>query len=398
MDAILQTSTRDDEAFVDFGSDPFYPYPLPQLERVHAKRQEQLRLSVRQQCPKVPGVYGMLDRQQRLIYVGKSKALRSRLLSYFLPTNADDKAGRIVESARHIVWETQPSEFAALLREQQLIRRWTPRWNVQGIPKRQRPVYLCLGRGPAATFYLSRLPVFDAIACEGPFHGASRMGRAVEVLNKFYQLRDCSSKQKMRFADQLQLFDNDERPGCLRYEIGTCLGPCVGGCSREKYQRQVNAAAAFLSGAGDEPVVAMQTAMAAAALRQQYELAQCMRDDLRALEYLHRKLTLLAESRKRCHFVYATTAGQRSVWYLIVHGEVSDAVAAPSCPRSFADTKPKLREWQKRLEQAAPQLDAPFTYTLPLVAAWFRKNPQEYERTFSPSLAGRCYRALARAT
>ncbi len=393
MDAITS-----EEPFVHFGTDPFYPYPLPELGKVTAKRLEALRSDVRQSCPKVPGVYGMIDRNQRLIYVGKSKSLRSRLLSYFLPVNAEDKQGRIVESARQIVWEIQPSEFAALLREQQLIRRWTPRWNVQGIPKRQRPVYLCLGRGPAATFYLSRLPVNDSV-CEGPFHGAARMNRVVDVLNKFYRLRDCSSKQTMRFTDQLSLFDQEFRPGCLRYEIGNCLGPCVGGCSKASYQAQVRAATSFLNGETDAPLFDLERSMHQAAGNQQYELAQKLRDEHRALEYLYRKLTLLAESRRRCHFVYATQGPQaQSVWYLILRGEVKGALPAPHSPTTFAEYKPRLKQWQKMLEN--PLVDNPEThpYTLPLVAAWFRKNPQEFERTFEPLAAGKRYRAMARAS
>src|SRR5690606_25603617 len=112
-----------------------------------------LRADVRRYVPRVPGVYGMLDTLGRLIYVGKSKCLRNRLLSYFLPNNEEDKAGRIVQSTCAIVWEYQPSDFAALLREQNLIRVFQPRYNVQGIPRRQQPIYVCLGHAPAEQFY-----------------------------------------------------------------------------------------------------------------------------------------------------------------------------------------------------------------------------------------------------
>ena len=147
----------------------------------------------------------------------------------------------MIESARAIQWETQPSEFAALIREQQLIRRFSPRWNVQGVPKRQRPIYLCLGRTPAY-FFLSATPPSNCIGVAGPFYGAARMRLAVESLNKVFRLRDCGEKQVFRFAEQLQLFDMEYRPGCLRCEIGTCLGPCAAECTRGQYETQVNAA------------------------------------------------------------------------------------------------------------------------------------------------------------
>ena len=163
MDDILR-----DESEIGFGPDPFNPHEPRPLEVVGGTSADELRKRVMESCPKVPGVYGMLDRKGNLIYVGKSKSLRSRLLSYFAASNAREKGGRIIENTRAIEWETQPSEFAALVREQHLIRKFAPRWNVQGVPQRQRPVFLCLGRNPAF-FFLAAVPPPDCIGVEGPF-------------------------------------------------------------------------------------------------------------------------------------------------------------------------------------------------------------------------------------
>src|ERR1700739_4950098 len=70
---------------------------------------------IRQDCPRRPGVYGMVDARGEVIYVGKAKSLRARLMSYFRPRSRDPKAGRILEAARRIAWELLPREFAALL-------------------------------------------------------------------------------------------------------------------------------------------------------------------------------------------------------------------------------------------------------------------------------------------
>ena len=78
-------------------------------------RPSRLRAAVRQECPRLPGVYGMMDEVGELIYVGKAKCLRSRLLSYFRPKSRDPKAGRIVGDARVVAWEPAHGEFAALL-------------------------------------------------------------------------------------------------------------------------------------------------------------------------------------------------------------------------------------------------------------------------------------------
>ena len=183
-----------------------------------------------------------------LIYVGKAKCLRTRLLSYFRNGSRDPKAGRIIDHTRAIVWEHAATEFAALLRELELIRRWKPAYNVQGIPGYRRATYICLGRKPAPYLFAIRQPPADAVAVYGPLAGGRRVADAVRRLNDLFRLRDCEQTQKMHFADQGELFPVLRPPGCLRLEIGTCSGPCAGSVSRGSYGRQTRAARAFLDG------------------------------------------------------------------------------------------------------------------------------------------------------
>src|SRR5260370_35839357 len=122
-------------AFAGFGPQGFQPARrTPPLCHVRGRRPSRLRAGVRAQCPRRPGVYGMLGERGELIYVGKAKCLRARLLSYFRRGSRDPKAGRILEHTQALVWELAASEFAALLRELELIQRWQPRFNVQGQP------------------------------------------------------------------------------------------------------------------------------------------------------------------------------------------------------------------------------------------------------------------------
>ncbi len=235
MEAILESEVFGHETFVNFGADFLLPHPQQELARIESSNQAELRDLVRKYAPKSPGCYGMIDAVGRLSYVGKSKFLRSRLLSYFMPNHEDEKAGRIIQTAHRIVWETQPSEFAALLREQQLIRTFKPRFNVVGIPNRQKSLFLCLGKSPAATFYVANEADSQAIAWEGPLVGAGRVRRAAEILNRGFKLRDCSNQTTMMFLDQRQLFDLEARAVCVRHEMKTCLGPCAFGCSKREY-------------------------------------------------------------------------------------------------------------------------------------------------------------------
>jgi excinuclease ABC subunit C len=387
MDAIWQNQKE-----VGFGADPFNPHAARSIEVVGGLKKQDLRKQIVQSCPRVPGVYGMLDRKGQLIYIGKSKSLRSRLLSYFADSNSEEKGGRIIENARAIQWETQPSEFASLLREQQLIRLLTPRWNVQGVPKRQRPVYLCLGRQPAPYFFLAAVPPDNCVAIEGPFYGAGRMRHAIDALNKVFKLRDCSQKQVFHFAEQLSLFEMDHRPGCLRLEIGNCLGPCAAACSHELYDQQVNAAESFLDGFNDEPLVIVREQMETASANLQYELAGRAMLTLKSIEYVHRRLRRLAKARREFTFIYSVNGYDGcNIWYLIHCGEVADVAAAPKSPKEYAALKPKLLHWDAVSSNQLTRGHGSYPHTLQVVSQWFRKHKEELKVTFAPKQAGRKY-------
>jgi excinuclease ABC subunit C len=371
-----------------FGSNPLLPHETRPITLVSQKTRSGLKREVTERCPPVPGVYGILDRSGALIYVGKSKSLRHRLLSYFQSSSRPEKSGRIIESARGVQWETQPSEFAALLREQHLIRKFRPRWNVQGIPERQRPIYLCLGRQPAVYFFTSSKPPKDLIACEGPFYGAARMNRAVDALNQFFKLRDCSQRTPFYFTDQLSLFDVERRPGCLRYETGTCMGPCAAACSRTAYDIQVNAAQSFLDGFNDEPLIALRDSMEIASSNRQYELAAKRLVDYKSLEYLYKKLTYLAEVRRGYSFIYPVRGYDHChLWYLIRAGEVADVIPAPACEETFGAVRERIEDWSAQTGNPFDRGHGRHGHTLNLVASWFRNNRQELDTTFPPHKA-----------
>ena len=369
-----------------FGDDPLNPHYARRLDAVADSRRAKLRDKVRQSCPQVPGVYGMLDKHGELIYVGKSKQLRSRLMSYFADSNRNEKGGKIIAGSVAIQWETQPSEFASLLREQQLIRRFSPRWNVQGVPKRQRPVYLCLGRRPAMFYISAKPPAASAatVAVEGPFYGVGRMRSAIDTLNKTFGLRDCSNRQPFRFSDQLDLFDLQYRPGCLRLETETCLGPCAAACSMRDYARAVTAAEAFMDGFNREPLLHTRDAFERAMQHQQYELAGRFHQTIKSLEYIDRKLGLLAAARRTHTFVYPV-AGYDGTdrWYFVHHGEIADVIPAPRNAEEHSRHRKRFHRWKRMAKNRIDRGSGPHPHTLAVVAPWFRRHRKQLEQTFA---------------
>jgi excinuclease ABC subunit C len=388
-----------DVHFDGFGACVFRPRTKPPTEEVllpadlAAKRK-----LVRQQSPTVPGVYGMLDPQGELIYVGKSKALRDRLLSYCSESEPESKSRRIMDRAARLLWEVWPDEFAALLRELELIRRWRPRFNVLGQPGRLRRTYVCLGRGPAPYAYLASEPSPRAEWFFGPLPGVSRWHQTVRRLNDCFLLRDCSDRVPIIFLDQRQLFLQERVPACLRYDLGTCLGPCAGRATSHQYADRVHQAAEFLRGNDLSVLAELQQAMAVAAAMQQFERAATIRDAWTELTRLHGQLRSLRDAQQHYSFVYPLAAYHgRVTWYFVRQGRVIASSAAPNDRRKAARCQHLLEQVYApdRSSGALPgqeDLDV-----LLLVAGWFRHHPDQLPTTLTPRAARQLCRKVLKS-
>jgi excinuclease ABC subunit C len=368
-------------AFTGFGPLALSPFAAPPpLAVIQGKRPSRLRDKVRRHGPRRPGVYGMVDASGELIYVGKAKCLRTRLLSYFRTQSRDPKAAHILEHTRTIVWEPAPSEFAALLRELELIRRWQPRCNVHGQPRRYRRTYLCVGRPPAPYVFLAARPPSTAKFTFGPVPGGEKAREAARRLNDWFRLRDCPQAQEMVFADQQEIFPVLRAPGCLRHEIGQCLAPCAAACSRTEYKAEVRNALAFLDGRDPSPLAVLERRMIEASAALAFERAAALRDKLDALQWLNTYLQRVRDAARQS-FVYAVPGHDSPVlWYLIHEGRVQGLTAVNDAQTALTAV------YAKRRERAAPPTVDEIDEVL-LVAGWFRRHAAERERTFSPEQA-----------
>jgi excinuclease ABC subunit C len=377
-------------AFTGFGPNHLFPDAVPSAVAVRGRRPSRLRERVRAECPRLPGIYGMVDARGELIYVGKAKELRARLMSYFRPNSREPKAGHILHETRLLAWEVGPSEFDALLRELELIRRWQPRFNVQGQPRRPRRVYVCLGRRPAPHVFLAGRPASTAQAVYGPVPAGRTAREAVRRVNDWFRLRDCPQAQTMVFADQQELFPVLRAPGCIRHEIGGCLAPCAAACTLSDYAAAARAARAFLDGADPSPVESLERDMNAAAAAMQFERAAALRDRWRPLHWLTRHLSRLREAGGHS-FIYPVAGHDGTeLCYLIRRGRVVAALRRP------ADDEGRRRAGAELAAALAPGRVVPGPLSLAetdgvlLVAGWFRRRPAERQRAITPEqfLAG----------
>ncbi len=371
--------------FTGFGPNQLFRDTMPAAVAVPGRRPSRLRERVRADCPRLPGVYGMADRRGELIYVGKAKDLRARLLSYFRPNSREPKAGHILHETRLLAWEVGSSEFAALLRELELIRRWQPRFNVQGQPRRPRRVYVCLGRQPAPYAFLAARPASTAQVVYGPVPAGHTAREAVRRINDWFRLRDCPQAQSMTFADQHELFPMVRAPGCIRHEIGSCLAPCAAVCTRSDYNAAAHAARGFLEGVDTSPLEILERDMHAAAAAMQFERAAALRDRWQALHWLTRHLARLREAGEHS-FVYPVAGREGTeVWYLIRRGRVAAALPKPADDTSRRSAAVLLAEVFAPGRVVPGPLSLAETDGVLLVASWFRRHPEEKRRAFDPA-------------
>ena len=332
------------------------------------------RQMVREKCPRVPGVYGWLDEHRQLVYVGKSKSLRHRLLSYFGKTPADKKMLRIRQHSEHLVWEPISNELLALIREQELIHRWRPDFNSQGQPTRTQPAFLCISGGPVPNARLSRKYLASARHSYGPISGTGNLSQAIVSLNQVFQLRDCPDKTGFEFSNQQLLFDDPSTAKCIRYELGTCPGPCAGCCSATTYQANVDRAVRFLEGRDSQTLPDLESRMKRAAADQAFEKATILRDCWENLTWLDRRLASLREAQNTLNGVVMLEARkQRTAWIVLRGGRIIGSTVAPDRPeRATAVEKQLENAGRQPVRMSANLLEMRLQL---IVISWFRKNP-----------------------
>ena len=349
--------------------------PLPATDLV------QLRERVRATAENQPGVYRMVDATGQVLYVGKAKRLRTRLLSYFRAAYPDDKAGRILHAAHDITWEYAPSEFAAYLGELRQIRRFRPCFNHR-LNRTRRSVLIKVSGGSAPRVYSGATLARDDRRAYGPFRSLGRTKEAVRVLADLLGIRDCAAAMPIVYAGQGDLFPRARQAACARHEFGLCTGPCAGLVSQWEYGRQVDTAMAFLEGRTIQPIDRVVRAMQAAAECGAFELATRWREKFEQLEWL-----LAAASRARAAvdlltFVYRDPGdfGDERI-YLIRRG-----VAVATFPYPTTPIEHEAFRGVVIAEAATPQ---PEPGPLPLdsidemllVMSWFRQHPDALKRT-----------------
>jgi excinuclease ABC subunit C len=343
-----------------------------------------LRDRIKSQVEDRPGVYRMIGPDDAVVYVGKSIKLRTRLLSYFRGDRGE-KATEIISAANRIVWDYVPSEFASLLHELHLIQQHRPHFNWQHKSERGF-CFIKVTAERAPRVLLAAQVMNDGCTYFGPYIGPQMVRRVLRELCDLLQLRDCAAATPLRFADQMDLFDFELVPLCVRADLQKCLGPCAGRCTATEYRTRVHQARRFLEGDNQRPLTVLQERMEQAAENLQFEYAAQLRDRAVRLEGARAELLELRGSIESLSFLYSVRGhGGDDRVYIIKRGSVRADLPAP---RSEADQERMLktaRALYRRRERGPATVHPQTVGQILLISRWFRARPDELAQTVKPT-------------
>ena len=243
-------------------------------------------------APEKPGVYRMLDAQEKVLYVGKAKNIKKRIVAYSHINKLPARLQRMVAQIRRMEFVVVENEAKALLLENELIKKLAPKYNILLKDDKTFP-YLSMNLKedfPVLRKYRGVKKI--GYKYFGPFANVLALNNTLDLLQKAFLLRSCSDSN----------FKNRDRP-CLMYQIKRCSAPCVGKISKEDYRKLVDDAVAFLEGKNSKMQQEMSEKMQKASDACDFETAMVFRDRIRALSSVQQGKNVEYANIKSADFV-----------------------------------------------------------------------------------------------
>ena len=239
--------------------------------------------------PDQPGIYPYFDQSGKIIYVGKAKNLKKRVSSYFKKTQENRKTELLVRNIydiRHMVVETEQD---ALLLENNLIKKYQPRYNIRLKDDKTYP-WIVIKNERFPRVFQTRNVIKDGSSYFGPYTSILTVRTLLEFFRKLYKLRNC----------KLNLAEEQIRQGkfkvCLEYHIGNCLGPCVGKLEHDQYMKSIDQIKEILKGNISGVIKYLKDLMRQYSAEMKFEDAALIKEKIDLLEKFQSRSTVVSNT------------------------------------------------------------------------------------------------------
>ena len=236
--------------------------------------------------PDEPGVYQFYDKDNQILYVGKAKSLKKRVSSYFVKNHESGKTRvlvRKIHSIRHIV---VPTESDALLLENNLIKKYRPRYNVQLRDDKSYP-WICIKNERFPRVFATRKLIQDGSEYFGPYTRMRTVKTLLDLIRSVYPLRTCNydlSEEKVAAGKFKR---------CLEYHLGNCEAPCEGLQEAREYHKQIDDIREIIKGNFKSSIQYFKREMKQLASEMRFEEAQRIKEKIEVLENYQVKSTIV---------------------------------------------------------------------------------------------------------
>lgn len=239
-----------------------------------------------QTLPNSPGVYQYYDKNGKLLYVGKAKNLKKRVSSYFTKHHDNARTHLLVKKIKEIRHIVVNSETDALLLENNLIKKYQPRYNVMLKDDKSYP-WICIKNERFPRVFPTRRLIKDGSEYYGPFTSMKTVHTLLDLIKSLYPLRTCN------YDLSAEKIENGKYKVCLEYHLGNCLGPCEDLISAETYHENIDAIREIVKGNFKDSLVRFKQKMKEHAENLEFEDAQRIKDKVEILENYQSKSTVV---------------------------------------------------------------------------------------------------------
>lgn len=247
---------------------------------------ENLKLII-QTLSEKPGVYQYYDKNGKILYVGKAKNLKKRVSSYFNKTQDSGKTRLLVSKIADIQTIVVDTEFDALLLENNLIKKYLPKYNVMLRDDKTYP-WICIKNEAFPRVFKTRKHIKDGSEYFGPYASVLILNALLDLIKEIYPIRTCNYdlSQKNIEAGKFKV--------CLEYHIGNCLGPCEGFQSEGNYNKNIQAVREIIKGNYNDAIRYMTDLMQDFAAKLDFETAQSIKEKIDLVKNHQAKSTVVS--------------------------------------------------------------------------------------------------------